>query len=170
MLGAFSPQWKAAYDTGLSRKLGFLSQREGDEALAQDLLDRMAANQADFTLTFRLLCASAETPVDDEGVRALFRDPSAYDAWAGQWRQRLAEEPVSAQERAAAMRAVNPAFIPRNHLVEAVIRAAIERQDFQAFEKLLDAGSRPYEDRPGMEQYATPARPEECVLQTFCGT
>jgi uncharacterized protein YdiU (UPF0061 family) len=170
VLGAFSPQWKAAYDTGLSRKLGFLSQREGDEALAQDLLDRMAANQADFTLTFRLLCASAETPVDDEGVRALFRDPSAYDAWAGQWRQRLAEEPVSAQERAAAMRAVNPAFIPRNHLVEAVIRAAIERQDFQAFEKLLDAGSRPYEDRPGMEQYATPARPEECVLQTFCGT
>jgi uncharacterized protein YdiU (UPF0061 family) len=170
VLGAFSPQWKVTYDTGLSRKLGFLSPREGDAELAQDLLDRMAANQADFTLTFRRLCASAQTLESDGGVRALFADPSAYDGWATLWRRRLAEDPVSAQERSAVMRAVNPAFIPRNHLVEAVIRAAIERQDFQPFEKLLDAGSRPYEDRPGLEQYATPARPEECVLQTFCGT
>ena len=169
-LGAFSPRWKAAYDTGLNRKLGFFSQREGDEALAQVLLDRMAANQANFTLTFRRLCASAETLEGEEGVRGLFADPSAYDEWAVQWRRRLADEPAPAQERSTAMRSVNPAFIPRNHLVEAVIRAAIERQDFQPFEKLLDAGSRPYEDRPGMEQYATPARPEECVLQTFCGT
>jgi uncharacterized protein YdiU (UPF0061 family) len=68
------------------------------------------------------------------------------------------------------MRMANPAFIPRNHLVEAALAAAIERQNFQAFEELLDVVSRPYEDRPGLERYTTPARPEECVLQTFCGT
>ena len=68
------------------------------------------------------------------------------------------------------MRKASPAFIPRNHVVEAALAAAIERQDFQPFEELLDVVSRPYEDRPGLEQYATPARPEECVLQTFCGT
>jgi uncharacterized protein YdiU (UPF0061 family) len=65
---------------------------------------------------------------------------------------------------------VNPAFIPRNHLVEAALDAAITRQDLQPFEALLDVVTRPYEDRPGLERYATPARPEECVLQTFCGT
>ncbi len=32
------------------------------------------------------------------------------------------------------------------------------------------SSSRPYEDRPGLERYATPARPEESVRQTFCGT
>jgi uncharacterized protein YdiU (UPF0061 family) len=64
----------------------------------------------------------------------------------------------------------SPAFIARNHVVEATLAAAIERQDFQPFEELLDVVSRPYEDRPGLERYATPARPEECVLQTFCGT
>jgi uncharacterized protein YdiU (UPF0061 family) len=68
------------------------------------------------------------------------------------------------------MRAMNPAFIPRNHLVEAAIAAATRQQDFQPFEDLLDAVSRPYEDRPGLEKYAMPARPEERVLQTFCGT
>ena len=68
------------------------------------------------------------------------------------------------------MRKVNPAFIPRNHRVEAALDAAVERQDFQPFEELLDVLSRPYEDRPELEPYATPARPEQCVLQTFCGT
>jgi uncharacterized protein YdiU (UPF0061 family) len=68
------------------------------------------------------------------------------------------------------MRTANPAFIPRNHRVEAALRAAIERQDFQPFEELLDVVSRPYEDRPGLERYSTPALPEECVSQTFCGT
>jgi uncharacterized protein YdiU (UPF0061 family) len=54
--------------------------------------------------------------------------------------------------------------------LEAALDAAMERQDFQPFEGLLDVVSRPYEDRPGLERYATPARPEECVSQTFCGT
>jgi uncharacterized protein YdiU (UPF0061 family) len=169
-LAAFAPQFEAAYEAGLRRKLGLLTEREGDAALAQDLLERMAVNRADFTLTFRRLSDAAAGPNDDDGVRALFADPGAYDTWAVVWRQRLEEEGGSAQERAAAMRLTNPAFIPRNHLVQALIDAAVERQDFQPFEDLLDVVSRPYEDRPGSEQYSTPARPEECVLQTFCGT
>jgi uncharacterized protein YdiU (UPF0061 family) len=169
-LAAFSPQWQASHHAGLIRKLGLFTVREGDAALAQDLLDRMAANQADFTLTFRRLSAAAAGQEGDEVVRVLFADPSAYDIWAAQWRRRMDEEPIPKQERAAAMRGVNPAFIPRNHLVEAALRAAVERQDFQPFEELLDAGSRPYEDRPDMERYARPARPDERVLQTFCGT
>ena len=68
------------------------------------------------------------------------------------------------------MRAANPAVIPRNHLVEAALTAAVERENFGPFEGLLDALSRPYEDRPGIERYAAPPEPEERVLQTFCGT
>jgi uncharacterized protein YdiU (UPF0061 family) len=68
------------------------------------------------------------------------------------------------------MHAANPAFIPRNHMVEAALNAAVSRQDFRPFEELLEVVSRPYEDRPGLERYATPARPEECVTATFCGT
>jgi hypothetical protein len=70
----------------------------------------------------------------------------------------------------ANMRAANPAVIPRNHLVEAALSAAVEREDFGPFEGLLDVLSRPYEDRPGLERYAVPPRPEERVLQTFSGT
>ena len=169
-LAAFGPQFEAAYDAGLRRKLGLFTQREGDAALIQDLLTRMAASQADFTLTFRRLCDAAAGPEGDEGVRGLFADPGAYDSWAAGWRRRLEEEPVSGQARAAAMRVASPAFIPRNHVVAAALDAAVERGDFKPFEELLDVVSRPYEDRPGLERYATPARPEERVRQTFCGT
>jgi uncharacterized protein YdiU (UPF0061 family) len=173
-LGTFGPQFQAAYGAGLRRKLGLFTERDGDESLSQDLLTRMAANRADFTLAFRRLCDAAAGPEGDEGVRALFADPGAYDSWAAEWRRRLKEEPffgpAQDQARAAAMRMASPAFIPRNHLVEAVLDAAMRRQDFGPFEELLDVVSRPYEDRCGLERYATPARPEECVLQTFCGT
>jgi len=169
-LAAFEPQFEAARAAGLRRKLGLFVEREGDAALAEDLLVRMAANQADFTLTFRRLCEAAAGPQGDAAVQALFADPGAYDAWALAWRRRLEEEPVSGRVRTAAMRMANPAFIPRNHLVEAALNAAVSRQDFQPFEQLLEVLSRPYEDRPGLERYATPARPEESVRQTFCGT
>jgi uncharacterized protein YdiU (UPF0061 family) len=130
----------------------------------------MAANGTDFTLTFRRLSEAAAGPENDEPVRALFIDPTAFDGWAARWRRRLAEEPGEAEARRAAMRSVNPAFIPRNHRVEAAIAAAVERDDFGPFEELLAVLSRPYEDQPAYAAYAEPAEPHERVLQTFCGT
>jgi uncharacterized protein YdiU (UPF0061 family) len=169
-IAGFEPQFEAARSAGLRRKVGLVAEREGDAALVENLLKRMATNRADFTLTFRRLCDAAAGPEGDEGVRTLFADPSAYDSWAAGWRRRLEEESADTPVRAATMRRVNPVFIPRNHLVEAALDAASRRQDFQPFEELLDAVSRPFEERPGLERYAMPARPEECVLQTFCGT
>ena len=68
------------------------------------------------------------------------------------------------------MRTANPAFIPRNHLVEEAISAAVNNGDFLPFEALLEALARPYEDQPNFGRYAEPPRPEQVVRQTFCGT
>lgn len=169
-LSAFAPQYDAAYTAGLRRKLGFFTVREEDLSLAESLFQIMAANHADFTSMFRSFCDAADSPQGDARTRMLFEDPAAYDKWAVAWRRRLAEEPIAPEERAGAMRRSNPVFIPRNHLVEEVIKAAVERQDFQPFERLLDVTSHPYDDRAGLERYAAPARAEERVCQTFCGT
>ena len=169
-LAAFGPRFEAAYHGGLRRKIGLSTEHEGDAALAQDLLKHMAENGADFTLTFHHLCGATAGPEGDAAVRALFTDAGAYDAWAVRWRRRLLEDPGEPEARRAAMQAVNPAFIPRNHLVEAALDAAVERQDFGPFEELLEVVSRPYEDRLGFERYAAPPGPEERVHQTFCGT
>ena len=169
-LAAFGPQFEAARAAGLRRKLGLFTQREGDTALAEDLLACMAANRADFTLTFRRLCDAAAGSEGDAAAREVFASPAAYDSWAAGWRHRLEEEPSSAQARTAMMRSASPAFIPRNHVVEAALDAAVARQDFQPFEDLLDVVSRPYEDRPGLDRYSAPASTEESVTRTFCGT
>lgn len=169
-LEAFAPRYEEARLDGLRRKLGLLTARDGDGELAEDLLQRMTAGGADFTLTFRRLCNSAAGTEGDADTRALFSTPTAFDAWVGRWRLRLDEEPAPAEERANVMRQANPLFIPRNHLVEEALKGATEQQDYQPFEDLLKVVSRPFEEQPNAARYAAPARPEERVLYTFCGT
>jgi uncharacterized protein YdiU (UPF0061 family) len=169
-LGTFAARFEAAFHAGLRRKLGLFTERDGDLTLMRDLLTAMAENQADFTLTFRNLCEAAAGPQGDAAVRCLFTNPSAYDDWAARWRQRLAAEPQGTAARRAAMRAVNPAYIARNHRVERVIEAAVERDDFAPLDEFLMVLSNPYDDQPGFAHYADAPEPHERVRHTFCGT
>lgn len=168
-LEAFQPRFEAAYDAGLRRKLGLTTHEDGDDELVRDLLTLMLDHGADFTLTFRRL-GDAAASGDHATVRSLFFEPAAYDAWAARWQARTAREPADAATRGEAMRRSNPAFIPRNHRVEAVIRAAVDRDDFAPFEELMAVLSRPFDDRPEFAAYMEPPLEHERVRQTFCGT
>ena len=168
-LSAYGPSFERAYEAGLRRKLGLFTERAEDAALGRDLLKIMAANGADFTLTFRRL-SDTLNPQDDTAMRSLFADPSACDQWMARWRERLACEDTDATARCTAMRAENPAYIPRNHRVEAAIRAAVDQDDFGPFEELLTVLSTPFADQLAFASYAQPAQPHERVYQTFCGT
>ncbi len=169
LLGAFAEKFTAAYQSGLRGKIGLFTVRDGDEALVQDLLDAMAKNQADFTLTFRRLSEAALDAANDGGVRAQFTDPTAYDDWAVRWRQRTADEPRSAAERRNAMRSVNPAFIPRNHRIEAIIEAAVNRDDYAPFEELLSVLAKPFEDQPAYASYAERRWPNSACCRRSAG-
>ena len=170
VLASFAERFNSAYVGGLRRKLGLFSEREGDLALAEDLLQRMTAGKADFTLIFRRLCDAAAAPEGDAAVRALFQDPAAYDEWAVRWRLRLADEAQGGEARRTAMRRANPAFIPRNHRIEEIIAAGVERQDFAPFEELLTVLAKPYDDQPEFARYAEPPPPDQGIYRTFCGT
>ncbi len=128
-LAAFAPRFETAYRTGLRRKIGLATEREGDDALAGDFLALLAADRVDFTLAFRALSGAAE---DAAALRALFADGEAFDAWADRWRARVAGENGGPEAASATMRAANPAFIPRNHLVEAALAAATEQVGFRS--------------------------------------
>src|SRR5271166_3873955 len=106
----------------------------------------------------------------DAEARGLFANPGAYDRWALRWRSRLAVDGREPNERAKAMRAVNPAFIPRNHRVEQALDAAIEDGDFSPFADLMTVLSRPYEDQSAFADFAKPPQLGERVFRTFCGT
>lgn len=170
-INTFPALYEGYWLNGMAAKLGLSDAIESDRALVDSLLECMAKNKADFTLTFyHLSNASADSTNNDQNIRDLFENPKDFDSWAERWRDRLITEPTSDAERQAQMHAVNPLYIPRNHLVEAVIRAAEDNQDFQPFYDLHEVLKQPYTEQAGHDKYAEPPKPEEIVLSTFCGT
>ena len=167
-IDAFPERFHAAYGAVFRAKLGLAEARPEDPALLQDLLQRMADAEADFTNSFRALCDAALGD-DQPFVTELGNSEQSRD-WLGRWRARLADETNDPAERAAAMRRVNPAVIPRNHQVEAALDAASEHGDLAPLEALLSVLADPYNDRPGDADYRRPPRAHEVVHQTFCGT
>ncbi len=173
IVNSFSEHFEACWIARLRRKIGLVTSEQGDPALVGELLDFMQRTGADYTLTFRRLCdAAAAIPAENaENAEDIAGAPFPLGlAWIGAWRSRLERDPQAPGDRARAMRMVNPAYIPRNHRVEAVLAAASEQQDFGPFAEMLQVLSQPYEEQPGREAYLAPPLPSERVLQTFCGT
>ncbi|MDP2354852.1 MAG: YdiU family protein [Beijerinckiaceae bacterium] len=162
-LEAFMPAFHAHWTRLMRAKLGLLVEEEGDTQLANDLFNAMHASKADFTLTFRTLPAHMEADASSE------EDSPEMSAWLAAWRARHERERQSPEARRALMESVNPIFIPRNHRVEQALELAT-RGDFTAFDRLLSAVSRPFDVRADMIELAQGPRPDERVLQTFCGT
>ena len=172
VLEAFPARYQQHWLDGMRRKLGLASEQADDLALAQDFLAAMQGQSVDYTLALRDLAELAANP-SDSALRTRFNDPAALDAWLPRWQARCAQEPVAAADRAAAMRRASPLYIPRNHLVEAALSAAVERGDYAPFEALLAVLQHPFDAQPGREAYAQPAPAAAAAQQgyrTFCGT
>jgi serine/tyrosine/threonine adenylyltransferase len=161
-LEKFAATFDAALMKGMLAKLGIDGDSEDGELIGE-FLRLLAQSHADYTLAFRRLCDAADGRPD--ALRDTMLDLAAFDAWAEKWRQRREMRPLDV----AAMRKVNPAFIPRNHRIEAAIQAA-QRDDFAPFEELLTVLAKPYDDQPQFAAYAEPPKDDERVTQTFCGT
>ena len=87
--------------------------------------------------------------------------PAGFDDWMSRWR--------ALGPDAESMDRVNPIYIPRNHLVEEALTAATAG-DLDPLERLLVAVTNPYDERPGLERYASAAPEGFGPYQTFCGT
>ena len=160
-LGAFRPQYDAAWSAGMRAKLGLPDGLADDVAasLVDELLVLLQKDHVDFTSFFRALGAAARG--DAAPARNLFLDLAGFDGWADRWRA-LAPD-------ADAMDRVNPVYIPRNHLVEEALDAATAG-DLGPLTSLLDAVSTPFVERSGLERYAAPAPQDFGAYRTFCGT
>ena len=168
VVNAFSDQYERHWLRGMRAKLGLVSEDEADVNLVAGFLTAMEGRKVDYTLAFRYLADAALG--QEEPVRTLFADPSAYDLWSEHWRARLSREGVAPLARAQAMRRANPAFIARNHRVEEALSAAVEHGDYGPFETLLNILSRPFDDQPEFAAFAEPAPEGRGRYQTFCGT
>jgi uncharacterized protein YdiU (UPF0061 family) len=170
LIEAFMPQFDAQFCDRLRAKLGLATAQEQDAQLISALLSLMKEAHADFTLTFRYLAEAALGESHEVPLRALFQDQSALAAWLMRWRARLGADAQSPEERHRAMRKVNPAFIARNHRVEAALSAASDRRDLAPLHALLSVLQHPFDDHPQLAKLRLPPLESERVLATFCGT
>jgi uncharacterized protein YdiU (UPF0061 family) len=158
-LGRFPPLFERYWLDGMRAKLGLFTAEAGDRGLVDELLGWMQERPADFTATFASL-ARGEPPA---GADARFA------GWTERWRARLARQPQSSGEAAALMRRHAPAFIPRNHLVEAALDAATSAGDLSPLTRLLDVLRSPYDHQRDAPAFSAPPA-EERPYRTFCGT
>jgi serine/tyrosine/threonine adenylyltransferase len=161
-LGSFRPEYDAAWSAGMRAKLGLPAGLDAavGTALVDDLLGLMQADSVDVTSLFRALGRAARG--DAAPARNLFLDLARFDSWAERW---LALTPD-----ADAMDRTNPAYVPRNHLVEEALDAATGG-DLAPLQRLLAAVTSPFDERPGLERYAAPGPADfGATYRTFCGT
>lgn len=157
VINRFPEIYEAEWLRRFRSKIGLSTEDDGDAALIEALLTRMAEGEADFTRTFRGL--------GDGTAVAEFNDPAAFQTWAEVWQARTARE----ADPVTTMRAANPAYIPRNHRVEAAIKAAVTG-DYALFHRLNEILAHPFEDQPDAAAYRAAPNEEEIVTRTFCGT
>lgn len=166
-IDAFPDRFERAYLAVFRRKLGLLEPDADDQDLITALLQRMREADADFTNTFRSLRELAESMTERPG--SMPNAPIDLAAWLPRWYERLSREGGMNEDRLTTMRTANPAVIPRNHRVEAVLDAAISG-DLKPFESLLSVLAEPWTERPKGSIDTLPPRAHEMVTATFCGT
>lgn len=166
----FENQW--IVDTG--KKFGLTQASSNDVGIFQTFLNWMYENKCDYTLSFRFL---SKCLVADNNQLALIKqnykidyNAKSLENWLIEWKAKVNSQGRALAEVIQLMNSVNPAYIARNHRVEAAIVAAAEQSDMSVFENLLLALQTPYVEKPHLEEYLQPAKENEKVEATFCNT
>lgn len=153
-LEGFMPRYHRFWSSGMLAKFG-LSGSTDAGALIDQALALLTEHAVDYTSFFRALSAAGRGDITGALAHNDFAD------WLVRWHA-LGPD-VDAMDR------VNPVYIPRNHLVEQALTAAMGG-DLTPVETLLEVLAEPYRERDGLAAYATPAPPEFGGYRTFCGT
>jgi serine/tyrosine/threonine adenylyltransferase len=166
-LATFPAQFETARVAEMRRKLGLVFEQAGDAQLIARLLEQMQLQSVDYTVAFRALSLC------EEGAASfvnLFANTSEIGDWLLDWQKRQCLERRDIAALRIAMQSANPAYIPRNHRIEEVIRAASDHNDFAPFHRLVNVLAMPFDDQPENAEYAIPPRADQRVTKTFCGT
>lgn len=155
-LGGYQPAFTMHFLARMREKLGLRESRDEDPGLLESLFGRMAATQVDYTRFFRALGRFDSSPgARNDALRDQFVDREGFDAWAEDYRRRLAAEGSQDAERRARMDRVNPKYVLRNYLAQTAIERA-QAGDFREVDRLRALLENPFSEHPEHEASAQP--------------
>jgi uncharacterized protein YdiU (UPF0061 family) len=170
VINTFPEYFSEQHNSGLAKKFGLEELHESDKQMVDNFFEIMSKDELDFTLTFRYLSDLADETSLHPKIKVPDTTKNSLNSWFAGWLQRLGQEAVVKSDRQSMMYRANPAFIPRNHLVELAINEATLNQNYLVFESMKKVLTNPFEFNPSEALYAEPPRPDQIVRQTFCGT
>ncbi|WP_428629154.1 protein adenylyltransferase SelO [Sphingopyxis sp.] len=167
LVDAIPERFRVIWFDRMRAKLGLGRADKADEQLIDALFGELEQHGVDFTSFFRALAQLLRG--DGDMLQTLLPDAEAMAPWIADWWAQLEREAIAPLERADAMDAVNPLYIPRNHQVEAALVAA-ESGDMAPWTALLEVVQNPYVARAEWDAFAHPAPVDADTYRTFCGT
>ena len=169
VINNFPNKMSEAVMSVMCKKIGLDSTKTNSQEALTKLLRIMLDNKSDYTLTFRYLSEIIKGK-RDSSFKQQFLEHNQISNWLKEWKELIKDQDLAKKEIVLSMESSNPVFIPRNHLIERAIEAAVENNDFSEMKTLLTILSKPYEEQSKYGEYMKPPKPLEVVHQTFCGT
>jgi len=163
IIASYVPAFQAAYGARMRAKLGLSTVEDGDDALIAEFLRVLAAARADYTRSFRAL---ADAGPD---LFVALGGTEAAAAWLESYATRVGRDGRPPAARRAAMNAVNPRIVLRNHLAQEAIEAAQDGDD-EPVRRLLAALRTPYADCAGVAAYDRPAPSDRPPIEVSCSS
>ncbi|KAJ5105151.1 hypothetical protein NUU61_002498 [Penicillium alfredii] len=169
------------YKRLMGQRLGLKTEKESDfQSLFSEMLDTLEALELDFNHFFRRLSglSLSELDTDQKRIEAAsiffhaegfggigYTEASARDRiakWLDSWRTRVLEDwgSSSDKERQAAMKAVNPNFVPRGWILDEVIERVERKGDREILGRVMHMSLNPFNEEWGLH------KEEE---ERFCG-
>lgn len=173
VIDAVGEEYKAVflseYRRLMTARLGLKTQKQSDfDKLFSDLLDIMEALELDFNHFFRRLSTikvadigtdedrsnAAKIFAHSEGVTGLNESEESLrekvGKWLVGWRERVVEDwgegDEAEKERQAAMKSVNPNFVPRSWLLDEVIERVEKKNDRKVLGAVMEMTLDPFKD------------------------
>lgn len=166
-LNAFALQFNQEWNKTIRNKLGLLSNDEKSAQLIGTFIDLLKQHKPDFTNTFRQLAVAIDSKSEQEALLKMLGASVRAQEWIAQWLRYIDSQNTDTQ---SIMRSVNPAYIPRNHLIEKAIRYYLDDQDATLMDSLLKVFKAPYQQHANTSLLQMPPLEHERVYHTFCGT
>lgn len=171
ILDTYSDIYSEHYVQLMCQKFGIAYGGLEDFAVIEPMLVMMQNSQLDFTSLFRSLsCFNSAEGELNSFLRDQFIDRSAFDAWAGLYRNRLQADASMDVERKVRMDKVNPKYILRNYLAQTAISKAEKERDYSEVDRLLNLLAHPFDEQAGMESYAEPAPEWARHIEVSCSS